>query len=542
MAPIHRTLIVAASVLLVPAFARAQEPTLEPPPPTAPEPPTPPPEPSTEPPKEEPPLAGFHNGLFFLRDRSDVFRLYVMGRVHVDAISWLGPGVGSLGPDSALKTTFQLRRARPEIGGEFFQDWQWLLSVDLAPTANDNPAAKIASRSCNVDPTTGVNTCADSTNPVEAALQKPGVTDAFVNYGPSPWANFQFGQFLIPFTLENRVSDNTTSFLERSLVARGLGAPNTRDLGAMFWGQAPKALVYYTIGVYTGDGPNRTNADNRFDVVGRVFTRPFVNQNDLVIKDTQIGFSARYGSRDPSLVGYDVNPLTTQGGYAFWRATYKDSLNRTVHIIPSAEQGAIAGELFVPVDDRFDLTAEAVYAVTNTREAVDGYQLSPFTERATRLTGWAYYAQLGAWIFGSRQIIGTPSYGKPLHLDLSEAQKTPQRGLQVLAKLEQLHATYSGARAGALDPKTPIGDIDVLSVAFGVNFWATRHLRVGLDYSFFNFPDSAPLTPTTAGGPVQTGAQRAVAPAQALAKGADDPARDNGHTLHELQARVGVQF
>ena len=87
-----------------------------------------------------------------------------------------------------------------------------------------------------------------------------------------------------------------------------------------------------------------------------------------------------------------------------------------------------------------------------------------------------------------------------------------------------------------------LGDIDVLSVAFGVNFWATRHLRVGLDYSFFNFPDSAPLTATTAGGPVQGGAQRAVAPAQALAKGADDDARDHGHTLHEIQARVGVQF
>src|SRR5690242_16907117 len=98
----HRLLLVAA---FVPSIARAQEPSGV---------------------EEEAPLAGFHNGLFYLRDRTDVFRLYVMGRVHVDAIGWLGPGVTSLGPDSGLKTTFQLRRARPEIGGEFFQDWQWL--------------------------------------------------------------------------------------------------------------------------------------------------------------------------------------------------------------------------------------------------------------------------------------------------------------------------------------------------------------------------------------------------------------------------------
>lgn len=491
---------------------------------------------------DEPPLGGFHNGLFFLRDRSDAFRLYVMGRVHLDGLTYLGSGISSLGPDSALKTTLQLRRARPEIGGEFFQDWQWLLSVDLAPTANDNPAARTASRSCAVDPTSGAQTCSDATNPVEAPLQRPAVTDAFVNYGPSPWVNLQFGQYLIPFTMENRVADNTTPFLERSLVSRGLGAPFTRDIGAMLWGQAEDALVYYTVGIYNGDGANRPNADSRFDVVGRAFTRPFVTTRGSLLESAQIGASGRYGSRDSKLVGYDVPSLTTQGGYAFWKATYKDSLNRTTHIIPSGDQAAVAVDLFLPVN-RFDLTSEVVYAVASSREAVDGYQLSPFTERTTSLKGYAYYVQLGAWLLGSREIIGGgPSYGKPLHLDLKRPQKAPARGLQLLARVERLHETYSGPRDGKLDARSPIGDIDVTSLAFGMNFWATRHLRVGLNYTFYTFPDSAPVTPSVAGGPVQTQAQRAVAPAQLLAKGADDDARDHAHSLHELQMRVGVQF
>lgn len=510
------------------------------------EPPTPPSPPSitpfATPTAAEPPLAGFHNGLFFLRDPTDVFRLYVMGRVHVDGITWLGPGVTSLGPDGALKTTLQLRRARPEIGGEFFNDWRWLLSVDLAPTANDNPAARTASRSCTVDPETGVQTCSDAANPVEAPLQRPAVTDAFVSYGPSPWVNVQIGQYLVPFTMENRVSDNTTPFLERSLVSRGLGTPFTRDIGAMLWGEAEDALYYYTLGVYNGDGPNRPNADNRFDVIGRAFTRPFVTWRGSSLESAQFGISGRYGSRDPRLVGYDVPSLTTQGGYAFWRATYKDSLNRTVHIIPSGEQGAVAAELFLPVG-RFDLTSELVYAVANTREAFDGYQLSPFTERTTRLEGYAYYVQLGVWVVGSRDIVGgAPSYAKPLHLDLASRPKAPARGLQLLAKLERLHEDYSGPRTGVLDARSPIGAIDVTSVAFGVNFWATRHLRVGLNYSFYTFPDSAPVTRSAAGGPIQTQTQRAVAPAQLLAKGADDDARDHAHSLHELQMRVGVQF
>jgi hypothetical protein len=376
---------------------------------------------------------------------------------------------------------------------------------------------------------------------VEAPLQKPAVTDAFVNYGPSPWANVQIGQYLIPFTMENRVSDNTTPFLERSLVARGLGAPFTRDIGLMFWGQEPLGTLYYTVGIYDGDGANRPNADNRFDVVGRVFTRPFVATKGSPLELAQLGVSGRFGSRDPKLVGYDVPSLTTQGGYAFWRPTYRDSNSRTVHILPSADQGALAADLFVPVD-RFDVTGEAVYAVTNTREAIDGFQLSPFQERATRLVGYAYYVQLGAWIVGSRDIIGPPSYGKPLKVDLSSPQKPPAQGLQVLAKVERLHATYSGTRGGTLDPKTPLGDIDVSSVAFGVNYWATRHLRVGLNYSYYAFPESAPDSPTTPGGAQQSPTQRAVAPGQLLAKGADDDARDHAHSLHELQLRVGVQF
>jgi hypothetical protein len=461
-----------------------------------------------------------------------------MGRVHVDALTYLGPGVAKLGPENALKTTFQLRRARPELAGEFFRHWQWSLSVDLAPTANDNPAAKTASRSCSVDPSTGADVCADATNPVEAPIQRPAVTDAFVNFGPTPWANVQFGQYLIPFTMENRVSDNTTPFLERTLVSRGLGTPFTRDLGAMFWGQEPAGRVYYTVGVYTGDGANRPNADNRFDVVGRSVVRPFLTQGN----DAQVGVSGRYGSRDPRFVGYDVPSLTTQGGYVFWRGTYKDSRGRTIHVLPSGEQGTVGGDLQLPVGD-FDLTSEIVYAVTNTREAIDGYQLSPFFERATRLHGYAAYVVAGAWLVGSRDITGPISYGKPLHVDLDAPAKPALHGLQALAKIERLHLTYSGPRQGNLDPKTPLGDIDVWSLALGLNFWATRHLRVGLDYTYYDFPSSDPVTATRASLPTQTASQRAVAPAQGVLVGAgDDPARNSGHTLHEVQLRAGVQF
>src|SRR5262249_21271174 len=151
--------------------------------------------------------------------------------------------------------------------------------------------------------------------------------------------------------------------------------------------------------------------------VGRAFTRPFVADPRSLVQYAQVGLSGRYGSRDPKYVGYDVPTLTTQGGYPFWRGTSKDSLGRTLHIPPRGDQGALGVDLHVPIDG-FDATWELVYATSNTREALDGYQLSPFTERLTRLSGFATYLIAGYWILGSRDIVGPLSYGKPLHVDL----------------------------------------------------------------------------------------------------------------------------
>ena len=86
------------------------------------------------------------------------------------------------------------------------------------------------------------------------------------------------------------------------------------------------------------------------------------------------------------------------------------------------------------------------------------------------------------------------------------------------------------------------GDIDVTSFTLGLNYWATRHLRVTVDYGAYFFPSSAPTTPSEPGGPIQGTGQRAISPGQYLAKGIDNDARDNGHTVHEISARFGVQF
>jgi hypothetical protein len=301
-------------------------------------------------------------------------------------------------------------------------------------------------------------------------------------------------------------------------------------------------MIYYAVAVLNGDGQNRANVDARYDVAGRVMLRPFALSTTSPTKWANIGFSARDGSRDPSKVGYDLPNLTTQDGFPFWKPTYKDSLGRTIHIIPSSSQWALAGDVYVPIE-HFDFTGEFIYAVDDTREAVDGYQLSAFTERLGQLKGFGWYAQAGYWILGDHALLGPPTYGRPIHVDLTQPQNPHQYGVQVLAKFEQLHLTYEGnSRGGALNANTPDGDILVDTVEFGINYWATKHLRVGVNYGWYLFPDSEPVSASTKGGPSQSSAQRAVAPAQNLAKGVDDSARNSAHTLNEISARIGVQF
>jgi hypothetical protein len=292
-----------------------------------------------------------------------------------------------------------------------------------------------------------------------------------------------------------------------------------------------------------GDGQNRPNVDSRFDVFGRVFAHPLVLvdgvKKDDPLKDMQIGGSFHYGSRDKDFVYYDYPGISTQGQYTFWAPTYTGA-NGATHIIPSGDQLGFAGELRVPIS-RFDVTGELVYIKNNTREALEGLQATN-SERFGDIHGVAYYAMLGFWAFGKRDINGVPGYGNPPRLDWSKSDPViPDQALQLLAKFEQVSLTYSSAsRTGVVDAKNIDGDIKANAIELGANFWATKHVRLSLNYVYNWFPDSAPTSATAPGGPVQSSTNRALAPGNTLAKGIDDRARDNAQDLHEILARFAI--
>jgi phosphate-selective porin len=482
------------------------------------------------------PLAGYHNGLFFLRDHHDNFHLYIQGRMHLDWYSYAGGGV----PETTLKPTLFVRRVRPEVTGEFLGHWRFMIAGDFGATALDNPKGTNETQAA----APGVAPTATTGKYASAETTKLGAqaTDVFINYRQAPIFNVMLGQMDAPFMMENRTSDKYIPFMERSLAVRAVGIPTNKEIGAMFWGETADRLFFYSLGPYMGDGQNRTNVDSRFDVIGRTFVHPLAASSmakDNPLRDLQVGASFHYGSRDKKWVYYDYPGLSTQGAYTFWSPTYTGA-NGATHIIPAGDQIGVAAELRVPVG-RFDLTAEGVYIKNGTREAIEGFQATN-SERFGDIKGTSYYVMLDYWALGKRDINGVPGYGNPPRLDFSKSDppEAPQ-ALQLLAKWEQVSLTYSSAsRAGVVDPKNIDGDIKVNAFSLGATYWATKHIRVSLNYVYNMFPDSAPTSASAPGGPTQTSTNRALAPGNTLGKGIDDGARDGAHDLHEILARFAV--
>ena len=475
-------------------------------------------------------LAGWH-GSFFLRDPHDNFRLYPRGRLHIDFNGFAGPGVSSVkGVDggTALASRLFVRRLRLELAGEFFKRFSFILTTDLGgqPLTNANGKTEQAAGAVGEDPT------ADSARfaPVQSVGANAVIADAWINYSYCPCLNVMVGQYQAPFSMENRTGNNAHTWMERNLAIRGFVFPNSKELGITVWGELGRdKLVGYELGVFGGDGQNRIQVDNRPDFMGRVYARPLAKNKGLLDK-AQLGMSAHHGQRDPDYVAYDYPAITTGSGFALWQPTYKDSAGRTVHVIPSGAQNEIGGELRVPIQ-RFEVRGEAYYVINNTREGIDGFQLTNI-ERLGRMRGTAWYVQLSAWPVGDPFVNGDPgTTPRPTHVDLDKKVEV-KKGLEVFAIVASIDAQYTGASRveGAFDKKTPgnpgtASKIKLTEWGLGASYWYTKWVRASFNYILYHAPDSA------------TTENMALVPGN-LGKKPDKTA----HVLHEIGTRLAVWF
>ena len=156
------------------------------------------------------------------------------------------------GPD-----TFQLRRARLVLNGAIVKDLSFKISFDLAKSV--------------------------------------GLLDAQVEYAPFREAGLRFGQFLVPFSLDNTTSVADIDLVNRPAVvdalapSRDIGSSG-RDVGVAAFGRW--SIAEYALGLFNGSGLNKADTDGHKDFSGRIVLRP--------AKFLAVGGSLYRGERAPA--------------------------------------------------------------------------------------------------------------------------------------------------------------------------------------------------------------------------------------------------
>ncbi len=480
-------------------------------------------------------LAGYRGGVF-LRDSTDTIRVQMRGRLHLDFHSFFGAGKGELEAEqgsSFLSPRLVVRRARIEVAADLWRRWFALFGLDFGSQPIMNPAGgqEVSSAPPGQPPT--------ATSSRFAAFQTPNpsatLANAYIDYTLLRQLHFMVGQHQAPFSMENRTANNDTTWMERNMPIRSFVVPNGKEIGAVLWGDINDVqTVSYEVGVFLGDGPNRPQVDAYPDFIGRVFARPFARSGKTGPYDKmQIGMSFQGGNRDPKFVGYDYPAITTAFGWTLWNPRYQDSLGRNVHVLPSAGQTRIGGELRVPIK-QFDVRAEAYWVNNGTRESVDGLQLKN-TERLGNVQGAGYYVQVSFWPWGDAFVGPDPGFSRPPRLDLTKTPDVDKHGIEVSALFAGIDANYDGAsRDGSYDantPGAPGGPPTTLSVhefGVGATYWHAQHLRVSVNYLAYHTVGS------------DEGKNLAVVPSNLVTE-ASSPARASTWH-HELGMRMGLAF
>ena len=497
--------------------------------------------------KWEAPQAGY-NGAFYIRSKDDVFQMFFNGRLQLDLVKPFAAGAYQAGQFSG----FLLRRMRFENSGCFGQ-FCYSLQPEFGPTS------------------IGGNTPTPAQQP--AARTSTQLASAFINYQIIPEVQVMMGIMQPTFGMEARQSTKYKDFLEDGISTK-FATPNGVEQGLTIWGATDKNMINYEVSVYSGDGGQRPNVDNRFDFMGRVFVRPLA-QSKGSLSALQIGVSGKYGERDAGdrsgnlpKVNYDVNGIATANGYSLWGPTYAGAApggtvtSGLTRIIPAGAQSGFAAELRVPVEN-FDLTGEFYYINSKTREQYDSLVGSASTERFGSLSGISYYAQASYWI-GKRDIFGEPGFFRIARMKFKKPEapkpgdkpKGTDTAWRVRVRYDNVTAKYEGnkdseatgkiaqrAIAGAQVPFYD-GDIKIHAFQAGVDYFFSKHMGLRLNYGLYYTPESAPATPEPGSiAPVaKADTNRAAAPGNRLAAGQNDDARRGAHSIHELILRAQVAF
>jgi phosphate-selective porin OprO/OprP len=364
---------------------------------------------------------------FTMESEDGESKLKLSGRLHADYRWFLN--------DHPSNDTFLIRRARIAAMGTFYKNYDFSVEYDMGEG-------------------------------------NARLNDAFMNIRYWPEAQLMFGQYKVPFSLEELHSDNWIDFIERSLSDNF--APS-RDIGIMLHGNISKDFLYYQLGVFNGRKLNASDVDDQKDVAGRVTIAPFSKMDNKFLKGFHIGGAFTTGSE------HTTNPSTD-----WWRYQYKTDgqttflqFNDTVAQDGTRNRlGAELAWLIGPV------SLKSEYMTMQLNDLTFNKQKASFDNTAGYVSlGWFLTGEEEPWRNGLPQQI-TPK--KPFKLG-----KAGYCGaFQLVGRYEWIEMDPDILKLGFADPKRYTDK--VTGYTLGLNWYPNDMLRFMVNYYYNKFDD--PIT------------------------------------------------
>ena len=303
--------------------------------------------------------------------------LSVNGRVQLDYRAFDGGNT-----DQATADTFDVRRAYLGVKGKFMDYYEFAVITDFA-SKDDTGKSKSAQ-----------------------------LDEAYFNINWWKQAQFKFGQFKMPMSLEEQTSSRFIDFQERSMMN---GFVPGKEIGAMVHGE-PMAGVYYGLALSTGEGKNNIDTSNKSDS-NAVIGRASVNIAELIGHKDNVYHLAVSGAKDHN-AGIKTDVSTEGKGMKFFAMPTLDATNsdRTRYGLEGAlaigpvklqsewlranYQGHVAAGNY---DNDIDIWyAEALWLITGEKYA-DSYKTGGKFDRIKPLNDFNPAGKgMGAWEVGVR--------------------------------------------------------------------------------------------------------------------------------------------
>lgn len=376
--------------------------------------------------KRAKPQVGYQDGFFLTSTDGKSYRLRLNGYAQADS------RFATDDSENPTVNSFQIRRARLDIRGTVAERFDFRIMPDFAGS-------------------------------------QLVLFDAYADARFAPWAVLRVGKFKVPYGLERLQSATSLNFIERSLADNLV--PN-RDVGVGLFGDVHRGEVNYAVAVTNGvpDGGNGdADVNDAVDVVGRLFTQPFLNTAYEPLRNLGFGVAASYGKE--------------QGTASSTQLPVYRTSSRNIYFRYVSDNPATAGGTTVASGDRWRVSPQAWYyygpfgalfdyAMTNQEMAKGAVTATTFN------TAWELQ---GMYVLTGER----PSFQGVVPNNNFDFGRGGWGAWALLFRYANLNVDGETFTKGFADPTKSVSEID--SYTAGLNWYLNRNILFQLNYEHSDF-------------------------------------------------------